>query len=171
MTDEFCGMLQALETAAELRLNKSLVASITSTSYLLSAVCMGLVALTAWSRDIVPIFASMTSGTATTFPLVDQCILQLALLSLAAVFGPRLFVRKVVKMTVSAEQFLKQQGDTEPPASAPEQPRPTATSAVAPRQTGHMKVLPKPHVQALRRRQLGRLHQFSWGRRCRTLKA
>jgi hypothetical protein len=124
--------LQALSYAEEFRLNRSLLSSVTASSYVLSGLCMSLIAFTAWSRDLVPIFASLTLVKASTFPLLDQCVLLVVLLTAAAVLVPRLLVRKVVKMTLSAEDYLRQSPGYNPPPSDPtEQARRTAAGAVA----------------------------------------
>lgn len=131
---EHVSVVQALADAATFRLNKSLMNSLSASSYLLSGLCMSVIALTAWSRDLVPIYSSMALTKTSTFPLLDQCVVLLVLLTAAAVFVPRLLVRKVVKMTISAEDFLKktQQAQNVPHAAEPpEQGRPTAAGAVA----------------------------------------
>lgn len=132
--------MQALESAVDFRLNTSLLNSVAASSYVLSGVCMSLIAFTAWSRDLVPIFTSLTVAKASTFPLLDQCVVLLVLLTAAAVFAPRLLVRRVVKMTVSAEDFLKhsQQASSSPRApEPPQQTPPTALGAVATPTTSH----------------------------------
>jgi hypothetical protein len=127
--------VQALSYAEEFRLNRSLLNSVAASSYMLSALCMTVIAFTAWSRDLVPIFSSLKHVKASTFPLLDQCVVLVVLLTTAAVFIPRLLVRKVVKMTLSAEDFLKHSGQqaesTLPPSEPPEQARQTAAGAVA----------------------------------------
>lgn len=90
---------------------------------------MSMIAFTAWCRDLVPIFASLAHVKASTFPVLDTCLLLLAALTAAAVFVPRLLVKKVVKMTVTAEDFLKST-QSDPGPEPPQSARATAVSAV-----------------------------------------
>ena len=172
-------LVQALESAAEFRLNRSLLNSVAASSCVLSGVCMCLIAFTAWSRDLVPIFTSLTVAQASTFPLLDQCVVMLVLLTAAAVFVPRLLVRKVVKMTVSAEDFLKHsQRAKEPQAKEPQGPEPpqqippSAAGAVATRKVSAHAPAVKFAAPApiIRNRGAMVAHQQRSFQRCKTVK-
>eukprot|EP00892_Ulva_mutabilis_P007458 jgi/Ulvmu1/5084/UM021_0101.1 len=115
---------QALRQAQEWKMSNTLLDGVAVTSALLSALCMGLFSLQAWVKDVVPVFAVMSRSTIDTFPLVDHCLILFILLSTAAYFAPRLFCRKVVKMTLKADSALR----PEEAINAAEQPQPNLPS-------------------------------------------
>lgn len=97
-----------------------------TTSIVLSTVCMGLFSIQAWTKDVIPVFAVMSTPSINTFALVDHCFIQLALLSAMAYYGPRLFVRRLVKMAFTAKSIRHH-----PPRNVPSTAKPQPGSARA----------------------------------------
>ena len=97
-----------------------------TTSVVLSTVCMGLFSIQAWTKDVIPVFTVMSTPSINTFALVDHCFIQLALLSTMTYYGPRLFVRRLVKMTFTAKSIRQH-----PPRNVPSNAKPQPGSASA----------------------------------------
>lgn len=134
--------LQALRQATEWRLSKSLVAGVTVASMSLSILCMGLFSLQAWANDVIPVFTVMSGVTVNTFALVDHCFLQLVVLSAIAYFAPRLFFRRVVRMTFTAESLVSPGKHGPPQSNAPtaENAKPGSASAFPVHRICHMEM-------------------------------
>jgi hypothetical protein len=99
--DAFSG-LQATTYSQEFKMSDALTAGANWISLLASHLCVAWFTLIAWLQDIVPVFSTAGPTAASTFNLVDTCFVMCLAVVLAAVYVPRFFVRKVVKMSLQA---------------------------------------------------------------------